>query len=161
MCSMPRRSEDPRWLDAEEHEAWRSTAMLLIRLPAQLDAEMTRRCGLTFFEYSLLAVLSQSPEHTRQMSEIAQATSSSLSRLSHVATRLEGRGLLRRCRAEGPGRRTNATLTDAGMALVVEVAPTHVEIVRELVLDRLTPPQFATFGRLAERIIADGDCAPR
>lgn len=155
------RSPAPRWLDAAEHEAWRSTAMLLIRLPAQLDAEMTRRCGLTFFEYSLLAVLSESPERTRQMSEIAAATSSSLSRLSHVATRLEGRGLIRRTRMEGPGRRTNATLTEEGTALVVEVAPTHVEIVRELVLDRLTPTQLTTFGRLAGRIAAGDDCPPR
>ena len=50
--------------------------MLLIRLPAQLDTEMTRRCGLTFFEYSLLAFLSESPGRTGQMSDIARATSS-------------------------------------------------------------------------------------
>lgn len=151
----------PRWLSAPEHEAWRSTAMLLIRLPAQLDAEMTRRCGLTFFEYSLLSFLSESPAHTGQMSDIARATSSSLSRLSHVATRLERRGLLQRCRADGPGRRTNATLTEAGMALVVEVAPTHVEIVRGLVLDRLDTAEFATFGHLAGRITAEDDCPRR
>lgn len=160
--------DDVRWLSPEETDAWIRTAGLLIRLPSRIDAAMTARCGITFFEYSLLSVLSEQPDRSLQMSEVARATASSLSRLSHVAGRLEKRGLITRTRAcGGPGRRTTATLTEAGLSMVEQVAPEHLAIVRELVVDRLEPEEFATFGALAARIAgdvrfgrpgSDGDC---
>ena len=91
----------------------------MITLPAALDARLQREANLTFFEYMVLAVLSERADRTMRMSDIAAGVSASLSRLSHVVARLEKQGLLCRSRVPGSGRRTNATLTDAGYAKVV------------------------------------------
>jgi MarR family len=93
--------EEPRWLSEAERAAWLATAAIMITLPAALDARLQQEANLTFIEYMVLAVLSERDHRTMQMSEIAAGVSASLSRLSHVATRLEKRGLLRRCRVAG------------------------------------------------------------
>ncbi|MGW4906364.1 MarR family winged helix-turn-helix transcriptional regulator [Streptomyces sp. NPDC004270] len=64
------------------------------------------------------------------MSELALFANGSLSRLSHVAKRLENRGRLRREPDPDNGRFTVATLTEAGWAKVADSAPAHVATVR-------------------------------
>jgi MarR family protein len=76
-----------------------------------LDAQLQRDAGLTFFDYMVLALLSGQPGWTMRVSALAAAISASLSRLSHVASRLEARGYFTRQRCPGPGRATSATLT--------------------------------------------------
>jgi DNA-binding MarR family transcriptional regulator len=135
---------EPRWLTEQERAGWLATVALMSRLPAALDARMQSDAGLNFFDYMVLAMLSEQPDRTLQMSELAAVTSASLSRLSHVATRLERQGLLQRRRVPGAGRRTTATLTDTGLAKVVQTAPEHVAAVREFFLDGLTADELAT-----------------
>ena len=71
-------------------------AAVMIKLPAALDAQLQRDSGLSFFEYMVLAMLSERPQRTMRMSELAGLTNASLSRLSHVASRLEQQRYLRR-----------------------------------------------------------------
>jgi DNA-binding MarR family transcriptional regulator len=130
-----------RWLTPEEQTAWLTAATFAIKLPAAMDAQLQRDAGISYFEYMVMAVLSEQDDRTLQMSNIAAATAASLSRLSHTAARLEKLGYLTRARQPGPGRRTNATLTSDGYAKVVETAPGHVKVVRELVIDVLSPGQ--------------------
>ncbi|MEV6477533.1 MarR family transcriptional regulator [Streptomyces sp. NPDC051657] len=137
-----------RWLDGEEREAWLANSAMMISLPAALDARMQRESGMTFFEYMVLSVLSEQQAHTLQMSDLAARTAASLSRLSHVVGRLEKRGLLARARIPGSGRRTSATLSDAGYAAVVAAAPGHVAAVREYLIDGLQPHELATLRRI-------------
>src|SRR5580692_4754439 len=118
------------WLTAEEQAAWRSVVALLIRLPAALEAELQRDAGISSFEYMVLSGLSEAENRTLRMSDLAAMASGSLSRLSHVVSRLEKRGWVRREACPGDGRFVNAVLTDEGMAKVIETAPGHVEAVR-------------------------------
>lgn len=150
----------PRWLDAEERAAWLSLAGVIVRLPAALDRQLQRDAGLSLFEYMTLAMLSEQPDRTLRMSDLAAATDASLSRLSHVAKRLERQGLLRRAPDPDNGRYTNAILTDAGMDLVVASAPGHVAAVRELVIDPLSPAQLGQLRAAGERILARVEAAP-
>lgn len=131
-----------------------AAAAVVIKLPGALDAQLSAENGLSFFEYMVMAVLSERPDRTLQMSDIAAATSSSLSRLSHVVKRLEAKELVRRERMPGAGRRTNAVLTDAGLAVVVAAAPGHVARVRDLVLDGLSNDDLAALRRISESILA-------
>jgi DNA-binding MarR family transcriptional regulator len=153
---------EPRWLGDDELAAWMATAALVIKLPGALDAQLQAEQGLTFFEYMVLAVLSEQPDRTLQMSFIATATSSSLSRLSPVAKRLEAQGFLRRERVPGAGRRTNAVLTDAGLAKVVAAAPGHVARVRDLLVDAVPAEDLAVLRRVGETVVGridpDRDC---
>ncbi len=141
-------AHEPRWLSDEERAAWLASAAIMITLPAALDARLQREADLTFVEYMVLAVLSERADRTMRMSEIAAGVSASLSRLSHVVTRLEKQGLLYRSRVPGSGRRTTATLTDAGYAKVVAAAPDHVAAVREYYVDALEPADLATLQRV-------------
>lgn len=146
-------AEPPRWLSAGELESWLPIGGLLLKLPAALDAQMQRDSGLSHFEYLVLASLSEAPERTRRMSALAALANGSLSRLSHVVKRLEGRGWIERKACPSDGRYTNAVLTDAGWEKVVVSAPGHVEAVRTLILDVLSAGELRQFGDMARRIL--------
>lgn len=158
--STPRRGERagddppaPRWLTPEERVAWLALNRIVTRLPSALDAQLERDAGLSFVEYLVLAMLSEQPDRTLRMSELASVINASLSRLSHIAKRLEGRHLLYREPDPDDGRCTRAVLTDTGMATVAAAAPGHVAAVRALVFDALTPTQLRHFDAANHRIL--------
>lgn len=144
----------PPWLLPHELAAWNANSALMVSLPAALDGRMQRESPLTFFEYMVLSRLSEQPDWTMQMSELAERVASSLSRLSHVATRLQRRDLLRRVRVSGSGRRTNCTLTPAGYDVVVAAAPGHVQAVREYLIDHLDAADLAALERIGTAVEA-------
>jgi DNA-binding MarR family transcriptional regulator len=133
--------EDPRWLSAEEQQAWRATVHLSQLLMRQLDRDLTAH-GLNAHDYEILVELSEAPDTRLRMTDLADATSQSRSRLSHQISRMESRGLVRRDNCEGDKRGTFAVLTDEGVAAIRRVAPDHVEHVRRHFIDRLTPRQL-------------------
>jgi DNA-binding MarR family transcriptional regulator len=144
---------EPRWLDAEERQAWLTLASALVRLPAALDAQLRRDAGITHFEYQVLALLSAAPGRTLRMSVPATQAEGSLPRLSQVVARLEQHGWVRRTPDPGDGRYTLAILTDDGWAKVTEAAPGHVEEVRRLVFAPLTKAQTRQLGEIGRRIM--------
>jgi DNA-binding MarR family transcriptional regulator len=146
-----------RWLDPDERAVWLSLARLVTKLPSALDAQLERDADLNYFEYIVMAVLSEQETRTLRMSQLAALTNASLSRLSHVAKRLESRGWLRREPDLEDGRYTKAVLTDAGVAKVEASAPGHVENVRYLVIDALTPTQLSQLHEAVEAVVARAD----
>ncbi len=151
---------EPRWLGEEELEAWMALVGMVTRLPVELDRQLRRDAGLTHFEYVVMAGLSEAPERTLRMSVLAQFAEGQLPRLSQVAARLERRGWLTRRPDPADGRYTLATLTDAGMAKVVDTAPGHVARARELVFDHLSKAQVRQLRDIGRRISAalGGSC---
>jgi DNA-binding MarR family transcriptional regulator len=133
---------EPLWLTEDERAAWIRLVSVFIKLPAALDAQLQRDAGVSHFEYMVLSRLSEAPGYTLRMSDLAVLANGSLSRLSHVVTRLERRGWVRREPCPGDGRFTNAVLTENGWAKVEATAPGHVAAVRELVIDALRPDQI-------------------
>lgn len=156
---------EPRWLTAAEETAWVALSGVLIKLPYALDTDMKRRAGFSHFEYLVLSVISETEDQQLPMSELAKLANSSLSRLSHVVARLEKRGWVERTPCAGDGRITMASLTDAGLAVLVDTAPGHVATVRELVVDALTPAQVdqltAICSAVLTRLDPDGEWPPR
>jgi len=143
-----------KWLTDEQQAAWRPFIALLLRLPASLDAQLQRDAGITNFDYLVLSGLSESPGRTLRMSELAAIANSSLSRLSHVVSRLEARGWVRREPCPGDGRFINAVLTDEGWQKVLATAPGHVTAVRELLLAPLTEEEFKQLGAISAKVLA-------
>ncbi|MFE9201333.1 MarR family winged helix-turn-helix transcriptional regulator [Micromonospora sp. NPDC007230] len=154
--------QEPRWLDAEERQTWLALVSVLIKLPSALDAQLQRDAGISHFEYQVLAGLSEAPDRTLRMSDLAVLAEGSLSRLSQVVGRLEKRGWVRRTPDPTDGRYTLAILTEQGWAKVVETAPGHVNAVRTLVFDPLTKAQqrqLRDIGRRIMRVVdPDGSC---
>jgi DNA-binding MarR family transcriptional regulator len=142
------------WLTDEQQAAWRPFIALLLRLPAALDAQLQRDAGITSFDYLVLSGLSESPNRTLRMSELAAIANSSLSRLSHVVSRLEAKGWVRREPCPGDGRFINAVLTDDGWQKVTATAPGHVAAVRELLIEVLSQEEFAQLGAISARVLA-------
>jgi DNA-binding MarR family transcriptional regulator len=143
-----------KWLTPAELDAWLSLVRLFTWLPWSIDQQLQRDANLSMVEYQVLAMLSQSPQRTMRMSSLAEVTNASLSRLSHLVKRLEGRGLVRREPDPADGRFTNAILTADGLRTLTEAAPAHVAHVRSLVIDVLSPEQLRRLGRDADRIMS-------
>jgi len=114
---------------------------------------LRREAGLTFFEYLVLAMLSETSDRTLRMTSLAQRTNATLTRLSHVTRRLEERGLVERLPSPDDRRATNARLTDAGWDALVDAAPGHVETVRRLVFDPLSPSQVKQLRRIGDALL--------
>jgi DNA-binding MarR family transcriptional regulator len=151
-----RDGEEPpvHWLTAAELDSWLSMVRLMTWLPWSIDQQLRRDSNLGMVEYQVLAMLSTSPRRTMRMSSLAQVTNASLSRLSHLFKRLEGRGLVRREPDPADGRFTSAMLTDKGFQELAAAAPGHVAHVRSLVIDTLTPEQLRRMGHAADRIMS-------
>ncbi len=145
--------EPPRWLDDEQQNSWRAFAAATVKLRWALECQLQHEAGLSFIEYHALARLSEQHGHTMRMSELAEVTNASLSRLSHLIKRLEQRNLVRREPDPNDGRYTNAILTRAGLRLLTASAPAHVAKVRELVIDALSPAELRQLRTASERIL--------
>jgi DNA-binding MarR family transcriptional regulator len=153
-----------KWLTEDERTAWVQLSAVLELLPGALDCQLRRDADLTYFGYYVLAMLSEAPGRTLRMSALAAQTNATLSRLSHVISRLEDRGLVERFTCPEDGRATNVRLAAIGWTKVQESAPGHVATVREHVIDALTPEQVEQLAvitaALLTRLDPDGAMAP-
>jgi DNA-binding MarR family transcriptional regulator len=151
---LKRAKSEPRWLDDEEEAAWRAFAAVMHKLRWALESQLQRDADVSFIEYHALARLSEDPNHTLRMSQLAAVTNASLSRLSHLVKRLEARGWIRRETDPSDGRFTNAILTARGYKKLLASAPGHVETVRDLVIDPLSPELLRQLQDASERMAA-------
>ena len=151
--------DDVPWLGPEQLDDWLDLAAVMIRLPSALESQLQKDADLSQFEYFVMAHLSESPGREARMSELAMMANGSLSRLSHVVSRLERRGYVVRRQSPDDGRATLARLTDDGFAKLADSAPGHVRRVRELVVDALTPEQLEALGAACRVVLERIDAA--
>ena len=142
-----------RWLDDDELRAWLKLAGVMLKLSPALDSQLQRDFDLTHFDYLCLAMLSESDDRTLPMSELAARTNATLSRLSHVISKLEGRGWVARHPSPHSRRVTLVSLTEDGWKVLVDAAPRHVETVRSLIFDDLSREDVAALERIAGHIV--------
>jgi DNA-binding MarR family transcriptional regulator len=143
-----------RWLTDGEQRAWRAYLEASRRLLDTLDRELQRDAGMPHAYYEILVRLSEAAGRTLRMSDLADATGSSRSRLSHAVARLEEAGWVTRHSCPTDRRGQLAVLTDGGYAALTAAAPGHVEGVRRHFLDPLTPAQVRQLGEISEALAA-------
>jgi DNA-binding MarR family transcriptional regulator len=148
-------------LSGRERDAWLGLVALTQLLPPVLDGQLAREAAATHYEYFVLSRLAEEPNRRMRLSALAAATNASVSRLSHVITRLEARDLVRRMPCEEDGRATNAVLTDAGATMVAEAAPGHLETVRDRILGALRPEQIDQLAEISAALVGAIDPARR
>jgi len=141
------------WLNHHEWSAWLQLLATVTLLPAAIDSQLQREAGMSHFEFAVMAVLSQQPGRSLQLKDLAVVANGSLSRLSHVISRLERQEWVRRV-SGAKGRATNAELTNQGYRKLMEAGPIHLAEVRRLVFDVLTPEEVNDLGRVTSRINA-------
>jgi DNA-binding MarR family transcriptional regulator len=130
-----------RWLTPEEQRAWRAYIAAAALVEDALDRQLQQEAGMPHLYYSILSSLSEAPERRLRMTDLAERLKITRSRLTYAVTRLEKDGLVRREDCRWDKRGSIATLTDEGMSILERAAPGHVETVRALLFDRLTPEQ--------------------
>ncbi len=153
MGTQPSDRAAPRWLDAEEQKAWRAWLYSTQLLTERLNAELQHDTGIPHAYYEILVQLSEAPDRRMRMSQLADRSLSSRSRLSHAVTRLEERGWVAREVCVEDGRGQLAVLTDAGFAALEAAAPVHVTGVRTHLFDQLTPAQVGALRDIGETLL--------
>ena len=143
---------ETRWLTEHEQEIWRSFLSATIGLTDALARQLQRDAGMPHAYYEILVALSEAPDRTLRMSELAGIRGSSRSRLSHAIARLEETGWVRRRWCPTDKRGSYAVLTDKGFAALETAAPGHVTEVREKLFDQLTPAQVEQLGEISAAI---------
>ncbi|WP_181807930.1 MarR family winged helix-turn-helix transcriptional regulator [Streptomyces shenzhenensis] len=148
-----------RWLNDEEKRAWTAFTTAHALLYRRLEQQLKRDFGLSGLQYEILARLSGAPNREMRMAELASALVNSKSGLTYQLGHTEKSGLVRRRSCPSDDRAVYAVLTGDGMALLERAAPGHVETVRELLFDVLTPDQVRALAEglgEASRRMAEG-----
>ena len=146
-------SQPVAWLTEGEQDAWRAWIAATLLLPDQLGRDMQDEHGLSFADYEILVQLSEHPERRIRMSDLAERTLSSRSRLSHQIARMENAGLVERQQCDDDRRGTFAVLTEHGWSTIVAAAPDHVASVRRYLIEPLGPERFTELGRMCQAIV--------
>ena len=142
-----------RWLTADQQRSWRCFLEAHRLVFARLERQLQAHHDLSHWDYEILVRLSEAPERRLRMSELAEATLSSRSRLSHAVARLERLGWVEREACPDDKRGTIALLTDAGFDALANAAQGHVSEVRAALVDRLSESEFAELGRICAKLV--------
>ncbi|WP_406603885.1 MarR family winged helix-turn-helix transcriptional regulator [Nocardia macrotermitis] len=153
--SSSRTAVEPRWLSSAEQRAWRAYIDGHQRLMAELNRQLQRDSDLSLAEYRILVLLSEAPDHSLRMSDLADGVLSSRSRLTHQIRRMESANLVRRTACEEDGRGVRAHLTDEGMARLRAASTGHATEVRRDFVDLLTPTQLEVIAEVFELVDAE------
>jgi DNA-binding MarR family transcriptional regulator len=143
-----------RWLSAAEQQAWRAYIESSKVLFDALDRQLQRDADMPHAYYEILVALSEAEDRAMRMSELADRTLSSRSRLSHAVARLEERGWVAREDCPTDRRGQIARLTDTGFATLAAAAPGHVQAVRDNMVDVLSEEQLAQLREIGTAIVA-------
>jgi DNA-binding MarR family transcriptional regulator len=144
----------PRWLTTSEARAWRSWLEVMRLLPNQLEDRLQERNELNLTDYQVLVELSEASDGQLRMTDLAKRTALSKSRLSHQVSRMERSGLIERAECPSDRRGQFAVITKSGWAMIRAAAPGHVDDVRTLFFDVMSPEQVETIGE-AMRLVAE------
>jgi DNA-binding MarR family transcriptional regulator len=148
---MPDIGEEPRWLDDDQQRSWRALVLGTTLLFDRLDDDLRRHHNISLAEYEILVRLSERGGQLR-MAQLADAMAHSRSRITHTIKRMERSELVERCESPDDGRGVIARLTERGSLLLRNVAPTHVEGVRDNLVDLASDADFQALGRVMNAV---------
>jgi len=148
---MTTRTDTP-WLTPEQQLIWRALLGGITVMLDQLDRDLRTQHDLSMGEYEILVRLSEAPDRSIRMAELAAAVAHSRSRVTHTISRLERDGIVRRDQCSSDGRGVSAVLTDHGFSVLEKAAHTHVRGVHEYLIENAPPEELAALGRIMERV---------
>jgi DNA-binding MarR family transcriptional regulator len=141
-----------RWLDASQQQAWRALVMGMTLLLDRLDADLQRSFDISLAEYEILVRLSERPERRLRMAQLADALAHSRSRVTHTVKRMEAAGLVTRTMSDEDRRGVVCAMTEQGQDLLVRMAPTHVNGVRNCLVDLASAEDLEALGRVMNAV---------
>jgi DNA-binding MarR family transcriptional regulator len=146
----------------DEHacaQAWAALTAAHALVTGQLEAALTRACGLSINEFQILLRVARAPEAGVRLGELCSAVRLTQPSLSRAVARLERHGWLRRAGAPGDGRGVLVSVTASGREVFAQGSAVHTQTISELMLDRLTPGEQDLLARALTRV-AEGGHSP-
>lgn len=148
----------PRRLEPEEKEAWdsfiRMQETLVGRLARYVQADSgLSASGLSASDYLVLVILTERGGGRMRFQDLTNLVEWEKSRMSHQVTRMTRRGLVAEEECPDDGRGAFIVATPDGRRAIEDAAPLHVEHVRRLFIDALTPNQLVNLGRISKRVL--------
>jgi len=143
-----------RWLNSEEQAVWRDLLAFHDALITRLDHELQAAVGLSLADYEVLVHLSEAPESSLRMAELASLCSRSPSGLTRRVDRLAASGLVGREPCVEDGRGWFAVLAPEGRRQLELAAPIHVDGVRRWLFDPLAEAAGPSVASLASGLAA-------
>jgi DNA-binding MarR family transcriptional regulator len=148
---VPETRTEPRWLDQDQQRSWRALVLGYTLLSDRLDDDLRRIANLSLTEYEILVRLSERDGQLR-MAQLADALAHSRSRVTHTIKRMEEAKLVERSTSPDDGRGVIASLTEKGWQLLRDIAPVHVDGVRDHLVDLVSDEDFAALGRVMNAV---------
>ncbi len=153
-AEVPSEAPTVRWLTETEERAWRSLQLMQMRLTALLARDLSTHSGLSYQDYAVLVALTDRPDGRMRLFQLGNQLGWEKSRLSHQVSRMVQRGLVEKMKCGSDRRGAFVSVTCAGRREIGAAAPSHLEAVRRLFVDRLTPAQLACLSEIAEVVLA-------
>ncbi|MFI8890408.1 MarR family winged helix-turn-helix transcriptional regulator [Streptomyces paradoxus] len=150
------RDDDVSALTDDERTLLRALRPAMAALMRAFDDDLQRFQRMSHAEYIALMFLSEAPERTMRLSDLAELCQQSASAIGRTVKRLEAEGLVQREQSVHDARSFNATLTDAGLARLKEAVPVHVASVRRHFYDQLEGVDLGRLGAAFQRIAQKG-----
>ena len=130
--------------------------MMLNRSVLQgLDAELRRAHDLAVTEFDVLITLYNAPSHRLGMSALAERVLLSPAGMTHLVTRLERDGMVRREVDPADRRKWFTVLTDDGDRVLRAARHTHNEVLRKTLFSVTSGAERRTLRRLWQRLSAE------
>ena len=139
------------WLTDEQQRIWRNYLAMSSRLNTAMHRQLQADCELSLSDYDVLVALSE--RGPLRINELGALIGWEQSRLSHQLRRMRGRGLVQRTGDDDDRRGATVAITEAGSAALHTAAPGHVDLVRDVVFDGLTPTQLQAMGSAIETVL--------
>ncbi len=144
---------EPRWLDVEQQRAWRLFQVMQVRLAARLAHDLSSHSELSYQDYLVLVALTDQEDGRMRVFELARHLGWEKSRISHQVARMEQRGLVQKVRCGADRRGATVCVSALGRARIEAAAPSHVDAVRRLFVDRLTPAQMQCLAEISATVL--------
>jgi len=141
------KADKPRWLNSDEAAAWRGLLTVVQRAFPEIERDLRSQHDMLAVHYHILVTLSDASDETMRLTDLADSANLSQSRLTHRLRTLIARGEVEICQDPEDGRAKHATLTKLGRKRLEAVAPDHVETVRRLIFDHLSPTQTVALAK--------------
>ncbi|NQX13378.1 MarR family transcriptional regulator [Microbacteriaceae bacterium VKM Ac-2855] len=123
-----------------------------LRLRYEMNRQLREDSGISLIDYDVLVALTSEPSETLTVSDLAIRIGAERSRVSHQAQRLAREGLVRVGPNVDDRRVTDVTLTHDGRTLLAAASPGHIDFVRSVFFDALTPEQGVQIAHAFESV---------
>jgi len=139
--------------------AWRALIQVTTGVLGALDNELQAEHGLSLGEYEVLVHLSEETDQSLRMTDLAGRLHLSPSGITRRIDGLQRAGLVERKQCPSDRRGSNAVLTEEGLRVLREAAPTHVRGVRAHFIDQLSARDIANLASALTAVQLDPEAA--